>query len=267
MDPKTQRPTILVTNDDGIDSPGIQTLWQALQSVGEVVVVAPDHNWTASGHAKTLHKPLRAERVEIDPEIETWISSGAPSDCVALALLGVVEHNIDLVVSGINRGSNLGQDITYSGTIAAAFEAAIADTPAIAVSLDVPPQQMSKAEQYQVAARVATRLAEEVGRRTLPSHSLLNVNVPAGTPKGIKVTRLGLRFYSDQLVARTDPRGRPYYWIGGERPSGDTQREGTDIWAVANGYISVTPVHLDMTDMAMLDSLKQWDIEALLEGE
>lgn len=263
MNADNNRPTILVTNDDGIDSPGIRLLWTALREVGNVVVFAPDHNWSAAGHAKTLHKPLRAERVDVDADVEAWISTGAPSDCVALAVLGVGGHEIDLVVSGVNMGPNLGQDITYSGTVAAAFEAAISDIPAIAVSLDAQKDQMT-ADNFQRGARIATQLAQQIFKDGLPSHSLLNVNVPPIEPKGVRVTKLGLRFYRDELVTREDPRGRPYYWIGGARPTGDTKREGTDIWAVANGYISVTPVHLDMTSSDMLATLHDWGVEDLV---
>lgn len=264
MNTGTSRPTILVTNDDGIDSAGIRALWTALRQVGNVVVFAPDHNWSAAGHAKTLHKPLRAERVDVDADdIEAWVSTGAPSDCVALAVLGVGGHDdIDLVVSGVNMGPNLGQDITYSGTVAAAFEAAISNIPAISVSLDARKDEMT-VENFRRGARIATQLARQVCENGLPNHSLLNVNVPPMQPKGIKITKLGLRFYRDELVAREDPRGRPYYWIGGARPTGDTRREGTDIWAVANGYISITPVNLDMTNTDMLETLHSWGVEDL----
>lgn len=263
MNTDTGRPTILVTNDDGIESPGIRTLWTALREVGDVVVFAPDHNWSAAGHAKTLHKPLRAERVDVDADVEAWVSTGAPSDCVALAVLGVGGHDIDMVVSGVNMGPNLGQDITYSGTVAAAFEAAISDIPAIAVSLDAKKDQMT-VENFRRGAHIATQLARQVCDNGLPSHSLLNVNVPPIEPTGVKVTTLGLRFYRDELVTREDPRGRPYYWIGGARPAGDTKRTGTDIWAVANGYVSITPVHLDMTNTDMLATLRDWGVENLV---
>ncbi|HYN89343.1 MAG TPA: 5'/3'-nucleotidase SurE [Ardenticatenaceae bacterium] len=247
--------TILVTNDDGITAPGIKALWQALRAVGDVVVFAPDRNWSAAGHSKTLHKPLRADPYPVEG-LRGFVSTGAPSDCVALALMGLVEPRPSLVVSGINPTANLGQDITYSGTVAAAMEAAIFGVPAIAVSLesragaDARDRLAGDTAQYEPLAAFAARLAAHVLQVGLPRHTLLNVNaaaLPPGELRGAVVTRLGTRVYRDELVRREDPRGRPYYWIGGQAPSGEVEHEGTDIWAVHHGYISVTPIHLEMT--------------------
>lgn len=260
--------TILVTNDDGITAPGIRALWQALLPVGDVVVLAPERNWSAAGHSKTLHKPLRADPYPLD-EVRAFVSTGTPSDCVALALLGLVDPPPALVVSGINPTANLGQDITYSGTLAAAMEATIFGVPAIAVSLEAPTggdardRAVAGANEYGPVAAFAARLADRLLREGLPRHTLLNVNapaLPADQLRGVAITRLGIRVYRDELVRRDDPRGRPYYWIGGEAPSGDVKRVGTDIWAVAHGYISVTPIRLDMTAPDLLPVLESWDL-------
>ncbi|MCZ7571738.1 MAG: 5'/3'-nucleotidase SurE [Ardenticatenaceae bacterium] len=265
---QTSHPTILVTNDDGITAPGIRALWQALMPVGNVVVFAPERNWSAAGHSKTLHKPLRADPYPIEGA-RGFVSSGAPSDCVALALLGLVESPVALVVSGINPTANLGQDITYSGTLAAAMEAAIFGIPAIAVSMeaagggDARDRAAAAAGEYAPVAAFAARLAGQILREGLPRHTLLNINapgLPAARLRGVAITRLGMRVYRDELVRRQDPRGRAYYWIGGEAPSGDVERVGTDIWAVAHGYISVTPIRLDMTAPDLLPILESWNL-------
>jgi len=249
---------IFVTNDDGVDASGLLILQKALQEVGEVTVFAPDHNWSAAGHTKTMHKPLRVNQTTLLDGTLAYTSTGAPSDCVALAVLGILKHRTDLVVSGINQGANVGHDITYSGTVAAAMEAVIFGIPAIAVSLD-----SYESEDFAYAARFAAGLVKLALERGLPPDVFLNVNVPAlpqGEIAGIKITRLGKRVYSDKLVERQDPRGRNYYWIGGEPPSG-VPEEGTDIWALANNYVSITPLHLDMTQYQMVEELRQWGLE------
>ena len=248
---------ILVTNDDGVDAPGLLALNQALREIADTTVFAPSHNWSASGHVKTMHKPLRVGETHLADNTLALITSGAPSDCVALAFMGVVERPIDMVVSGINRGPNLGHDVTYSGTVTAAMEGAIAGVPAIAVSLGT----FQEAD-FTFAARVAARLAHEITRRGLPSETLLNVNVPAVVEEeiaGIVVTRMGLRIYYDELIRRVDPKGRPYYWIGGKEPGGVLE-EGTDLWAVANNYVSVTPLQLDLTAHRLIEQVKAWEL-------
>jgi 5'-nucleotidase len=249
---------VLVTNDDGIDAPCLLPLQEALREVGEVTVFVPDHNWSAAGHTKTMHKPLRVNQIALPDGTLAYTSTGAPSDCVALAVLGILDHQPDLVVSGINQGANVGHDITYSGTVAAAMEAVIFGIPALAISLD-----SYRSQDFVYAARFTARLVRLVLERGLPPNTFLNVNVPAVPPDeiaGIKITRLGKRVYSDMLVERQDPRGRNYYWIGGEPPSG-VPEEGTDIWALANNYVSITPLHLDMTQYQMVEELRQWGLE------
>lgn len=251
-------PYILVTNDDGVEAPGLLSLKKALEAIGEVAVFAPDHNWSAAGHPKTMHKPLRVEEVRLADGTLAYASNGAPSDCVALAILGLLPRKPDLVVSGINLGGNMGHDITYSGTVAAAIEAVISGIPAIAVSIDT----FSSDADYSVAAQFAARLARYVLEKGLPPYTLLNVNVPAlpaDEIKGVRLTRLGRRVYKDVLIRRKDPRGKDYYWLGGGPPK-DVIEEGTDVGAVAQGYISVTPLHLDMTDYKLLEQLKSWEI-------
>lgn len=250
---------ILVTNDDGVYAPGLLALAQALRPLGKVSVLAPDHNWSASGHVKTLSRPLRAKPVELADGTPALASDGAPSDCVALAVMGLIPEPIDLVVSGINPNANLGHDVTYSGTVTAAMEAVISGVPAIAVSLDAPEHHMGTIN-FGPAANAARSVASTLMQHKLPPYTLLNVNVP-GLPeeqiKGIRVSRQGLRIYHDVLVAREDPRGRPYYWIGGEAPSGVAE-SGTDFGDLAEGYISITPIQLDLTAYALIDEIKGW---------
>ncbi|MGQ0600084.1 MAG: 5'/3'-nucleotidase SurE [Anaerolineales bacterium] len=242
---------ILLTNDDGVHAPGLLALKQAFESFAKITVVAPSRNQSASGHRKTLHKPLRLEPVQLTDGSPAWSCSGAPSDCVALALLGFVKEKVDWVVSGINPHYNLGQDITYSGTVTAALEAVQFEVPGIAVSTDhvqTPDEYVSPA---QLAAQVVQRLAE----RPLPGNTALNINVPKEGAKGWRLTRQGRRVYRDVLVERLDPRGKPYYWIGGEWPTGIAD-EGTDIWALEQGYASLTPLDLDLTAHSILAQLR-----------
>jgi len=249
---------ILVTNDDGVQAPGLLALAQELRQLGSVTVMAPDRNWSASGHVKTMDRPLRVREVKLADGTPALTSDGAPSDCVALALLGVVKAKVDLVVSGINPNANIGHDVTYSGTVTAAMEAAIAGVLGIAVSLDSKPGHGEL--DYGPAARVAAKIATRVLQEGLPEGVLLNINVPTlpdDEIKGLQVTRQGLRVYRDALDARQDPRGRPYYWIGGEFPTG-VNEAGTDFGALQAGYVSVTPLQLDLTAREAMDGLKNW---------
>ncbi len=243
---------ILVTNDDGYSAPGLLILKQALEKVGTVVVVAPDQNWSAGGHVKTLHKPLRLNKVQLADGSEAYASSGAPSDCVSLVLLGAIDFKPDLIVSGINPFPNLSHDVTYSGTVTAAMEGALSSIPSIAVSVE-------DEAAYEQAAKFAAFLAPIVFQRGLPREVLLNVNVPAGEIKGVQFTRLGQRVYNDKLDARIDPRGRPYYWIGGDFPTG-VPDDGTDVGALHHGYISVTPLQMDMTAYQFMKTLQTWPL-------
>jgi 5'-nucleotidase len=250
---------ILVTNDDGITHPGLLALAAGMKKVGEITVLAPDHNWSASGHVKTLHRPLRVRPTKLPDGTPAFMCDGAPSDCVALALLGYVDKKIDLIVSGINPYANIGDDLTYSGTVTAAMEAAIAGLPGIAISLDSP-ANLEGEKVFSAAAAIAERVAARVAAEGLPRTTLLNVNVPYLSEekiKGIRVTRLGLRVYRDELVKRDDPQGNPYYWIGGEAPTG-VPEEGTDVGALNDGFVSITPIQLDMTAYNLMAEISEW---------
>ena len=250
---------ILVTNDDGVSAPGLLALAQEMKQFGRVTVLAPDRNWSASGHVKTMHRPLRVKEVQLDDSTPALASDGAPSDCVALAVLGVVPEKIDLVVSGINPNANLGHDVTYSGTVTAAMEAVIWGIPGIAVSLDSPENHLGELD-YGPAARVGARMARGVIENGLPPGIVLNVNVPFLQDdqfQGTMLTRQGMRVYRDELDHRRDPRGRSYYWIGGEWPTG-VPDEGTDFGALERGYVSVTPLHLDLTAYQVMKPLGGW---------
>jgi 5'-nucleotidase len=249
------RPRILVTNDDGVESRGLLALKQALEPIGDVTVVAPDTNQSAVGHQKTLMRPLRVrERILADGS-PAFSVDGSPTDAVSLAFLGYFEHGFDLVAAGINYGANLGDDITYSGTVSAAMEAVINNCPAFAIS-----QEYYEHPDFSLAGYAAAIVARNILTEGLSRGELVNVNVPAATLEecaGIEVTRLGRRVYSDQLVERLDPRGIPYFWIGGPPPSG-LAVPGTDYHAVVNRRIAVTPIHLDLTGRRLLRRLKTW---------
>jgi 5'-nucleotidase len=247
---------ILVTNDDGIHSPGLRVLTQALRELGRVVVVAPDRERSAISHALTLHAPLRA----VAQAADRWAVDGTPTDCVNLGIHGLLKVTPDLVVAGINLGANLGDDLTYSGTVAAAMEATLMGVPAMAVSLAA---DSFDEEDFAWGGRWAAKLAALVLAHGLPADTFLNVNLPAGRPQGLKLTRQGKRRYADAVVQNLDPRGRAYYWIGaGELAFQDL--EGTDVHAVRRGLVSVTPLHLDLTNYAAFARLRQWGLEATL---
>jgi 5'-nucleotidase len=251
---------ILVTNDDGVQAPGLLALVQAMRQIGDVTIVAPERNWSGGGHVKTIDRPLRASQVKLADGTTALSSDGAPSDCVALALLGLVEQPIDLVISGINTMANLGHDVTYSGTVTAAMEAIIWGVPAIAFSLDGARRDPFEMD-FSAAARIARLITRTFSQRKLPKGILLNVNIPylpISDIKGIRNTRQGLRVYRDRLDKRQDPRGHDYYWIGGDFPTGKDEK-GTDIGALARGYVSVTPLQLDLTAYPALASLGKWE--------
>ena len=249
---------ILVTNDDGVQAPGLLALAQEMRKLGRVTVFAPDHNWSASGHVKTMDRPLRVHETTLADGSAAFMSDGAPSDCVALPMLGLTDP-IDMVVSGINPNANIGHDVTYSGTVTAAMEAVIDGVKGIAVSLHSPEGFKGQLD-YSTAALVARRVAEKVMSDGLPEGVVLNVNVPylkENELKGYMITRQGLRVYRDALDERIDPRGRPYYWIGGEAPTG-VDEPGTDFGALTAGYVSITPLQLDLTNYKAMDVLKKW---------
>jgi 5'-nucleotidase len=220
------------------------------------MVLAPDRNWSASGHVKTLHRPLRVKEVRLADGSKALASDGAPSDCVALAFLGLVP-DIDLVVSGINPNANVGHDVTYSGTVTAAMEAVIWGIPGLAVSLDSPENHLGELD-YGPAAEYARRVSELIIQQKLPGDVVLNLNIPYqpyGEIKGLQATRQGLRIYHDELLTRSDPRGLPYYWIGGDPPTGIPD-QGTDIGALKAGFASLTPLNLDLTASDELKSIQ-----------
>jgi 5'-nucleotidase len=239
-------PRILVTNDDGIYSEGLRKLAAVCRELGEVIIVAPDREQSAASHALTLNRPLRLLEIEKNE----WIVDGTPSDCVNLAVLKLLkEHRPDLIVSGINFGPNLGDDVTYSGTISAAFEGALLNIPSIAFSALVGPH--FSFDRCAAFAGELTRIALE---RHRDPRIVLNVNFPIEF-SGVRVTRLGRRIYSEGVIERLDPRGRKYYWIGGEPPIWHPG-EGTDFEAMEENLISITPLHLDLTHHESIPMLK-----------
>jgi 5'-nucleotidase len=239
---------ILASNDDGIQSSGLARLVEALQAIDKVVVAAPDRERSAVSHALTLERPLRADEVQ-----PGWFSiNGTPTDCINLALNGLLDERPWLVVSGINRGANLGDDITYSGTVSAAMEAVLLGVPAVAFS-----QVGRVAFRYDAAAAFANKLVRSLREKSLPPDTLLNVNVPdIVDPRGFVVTRQGKRRYGDAIIEKVDPRGRKYYWIGGTELDFD-DAPGTDFTAIRDGLVSVTPLHLDLTNYEAMRSVSE----------
>jgi len=248
---------ILVTNDDGIASPGLHALARAMRPLGQVWVVAPDRERTAAAHALTLHKPLRITRVDT----RVFSVNGTPTDCVNLALKKLLRGAPALVVSGINRGVNLGDDVTYSGTVSAALEGTIMGIPSIAVS-----QEVGKIFRHEVAAIYAARVARAVLKYGLPEETLLNVNVPdrpQAKIAGVRVTALSRRRFDEPIIEKTDPHGRKYYWIAGTRVSWSRQKD-SDHEMLRRGFVTLTPIHLDVTHHEAMEQLREW--EALIES-
>jgi len=252
----SQDPLILCTNDDGYLATGLRVLADAARGVGEVRVVAPDREQSATSHSLTMHYPLRARQVEDG----VFNVDGTPTDCVALAVGALLERRPDFVLSGINHGQNMGEDVLYSGTVAGAMEATILGIPAIAFSYTGrDPKQIAG-----FGPLIRRLLAQIVERGDFPPETLLSVNLPAIAPEevqGVRVTRLARRVYMDSLTKARDPSGREYFWIGG----GDTRwnaPEGTDFWAVSNGFVSVTPLHLDLTNFRLLGDVESWELGA-----
>ena len=236
-------PVLLLTNDDGVHAEGLAALARALADLGDAYVIAPEREQSACGHALTLHRPLRVDRLDE----RRFAVNGTPSDCVNLGVLGFLPERPVLVIAGVNHGSNLGDDVTYSGTVSAAMEGTLLGVPSIAVSL-VTGGDLAGAAQL---ARLIVTHALVTG---LPRKTLLNVNVPKDPPRGIRLTRLGHRVYSEKIVEQEDPRGRTHYWIGGGSPEWE-ELAGTDMGAIHEGYVSVTPLHLDLTNHRALDQL------------
>lgn len=243
---------IMVTNDDGIAAPGIKALADALTQLGTVTVVAPDRERSAAGHSLTLHSPLRVFELR-----EGWYAvDGTPTDCVNMGIHSLLPQPPDLVVSGINHGGNMGDDVTYSGTVAAAMEANLMGIPALAVSLAT----YGPSTHFTDAAQVALQVARQITMHGLPADTFLNLNIPNLPFNEIRptvVTRQGKRSFVGKIIDKTDPRGRKYYWIGSEEPSFQDD-EGTDFHAVGNGHASLTPLHLDLTNHRSLAILRSW---------
>ena len=250
---------LLVTNDDGVHSNGILAVKNALASLGEVIVVAPERPRSASGHAITLHKPLRLTHAKMADGSPAWSSNGTPADCVTLGVLEVMNGEVDLVISGINHGPNLGWDVHYSGTVSAAFEAIMIGYPAIAVSVTSWDSEINWAG----AAQMTALLAGWLTKNPHDPHLLLNVNapnVPVSELRGVEVTTLGSRQYVDRVVKRTDPVGHDYFWLGGSLLDHEA-KPGSDVRAVSDGKISITPLQLDLSATNLIAGLK--DIEGL----
>lgn len=246
---------ILISNDDGINAKGIRVLTERLarDKEHEVYVVAPDRERSTTGHSLTLHKPLRIQDVEIAGAKAAWSTTGTPSDCVKLAIMELLPVRPDIVLSGINSGPNLGSEILYSGTVAAAMEGAFMDIPSIAVSHMYGPQRF-----YETAAEFIAQLVHLFPKAHLSRRSLLNVNVPCVPVDGVKgvlMTELGLRLYDDKFEKRMDPRGNVYYWLMGS-PITEDEEEGSDTWAMLHDLISITPIAFNMTDRAGLKKLQ-----------
>jgi len=242
---------ILLSNDDGYQSQGLAALAGALHDLAEIVVVAPDRNQSGASHSLTLGMPLRAGRTREG----FWYVNGTPTDCVHLAITGLLDQEPDMVVAGINHGANLGDDVLYSGTVAAAIEGRFLGLPAMAVSL-----VGENPKQFDTAARAVRELVSQLDQKPLPADTILNINVPDlsyDRIAGFESTRLGYRHRSEPVIESHDPKGQPIYWVGAAGPGQDAG-PGTDFYAVENGYVSVTPLQIDLTKHSSLDELAAW---------
>ncbi|MDD3850871.1 MAG: 5'/3'-nucleotidase SurE [Firmicutes bacterium] len=250
---------ILVTNDDGIAAAGIKSLANSLKRIGDVAVVAPERERSAVGHAITMHKPLRAKRVGFfGDRIKAWSVNGTPADCVKLGIETLLDKKPAFVFSGINKGPNLGTDVLYSGTVSAAIEAVMLGVPSAALSL-----ASYEYDDYSAASEFALSLADNMYREGLEGNTLLNVNIPA-VPKngirGVRPTKLGIRRYKNSFQTRLDPRGQEYYWMSGEAVDEDNDSD-CDINLVADNYITITPIHFELTRFDYLDKLDSWNLQ------
>lgn len=250
---------ILISNDDGINSMGIQALAKTMTDLGEVFVVAPETNKSAIGHAVTMHTPLRSMKLEwVDKNIDAWWVNGTPADCVKLGMENLMKTAPDLILSGINIGENLGTDVIYSGTVSAAVEGAIFGIPAIAFSYED-----FKETDFTIAAKIAKNVCIEVLKHGIPKNHILNVNIPkvaqTAEIKGIEITKLGVKIYKNNFEERMDPKGNIYYWLAGELIEMPEDKM-TDIYAVKNKYVSITPIRIDFTDYELIEELKKWNL-------
>ena len=248
------QPKILISNDDGIFAPGIYALWEAMREIGDTIIVAPDTEKSAVGHAITLTDPLRVVPVHRSGGFEGLAVSGTPSDCTKIAIKSIMDEKPDLLISGINSGANIGTNLIYSGTISAATEGTMLGIPSIAISLD-----SYRSDNYSVAKQTAIDIATNVLSNGIPNGTLLNVNVPYCLPdeiKGVKITRQGNQYFKDEFDKRTDPRGRTYYWMKGIIIDKDEELE-FDGKAVRENYISITPIQFNMTHESYMDELRE----------
>ncbi|MGI8804071.1 MAG: 5'/3'-nucleotidase SurE [Solirubrobacteraceae bacterium] len=263
---------VLLTNDDGIEAEGLQALRRALLVVDGVrlAVIAPDGNRSATARSITTRRPLLVREIDFGDGTVGYATDGTPVDCVRLAQLGLIDGlHVDLVVSGINHGANLGDDITYSGTVAAALEALILGVPGIAVSQQSRGWGVDFSDEsgfdFEAAARFVARLVDSLAAQPLPPGTLLNINVPGVPPEGVELTRLGKRIYRDELRLEREEGGGRHYWVYGNDP-GFRDEPGTDLAAVAAGRIAVTPIHFDLTDLPGIEVLREFELERLLDG-
>jgi 5'-nucleotidase len=261
---------VLLTNDDGIGATGLNEMRRALAELPDVRVdvIAPDSNRSATARSITTRSPIWVREVDFGDGTRGFSTEGTPVDCVRFAELGLLDERPELIVSGINHGANLGDDITYSGTVAAALEGIVLGWPAIAISQQAAfgesPTRLATEYEFSTAAAFGVELVRRIAAEGLPAGTLLNVNVPAGEVGGVEVAHLGTRLYNDELkLVEEDAKGRRRYRIYGFEPSFEDE-EGSDLSAVANGRISVTPVHFDLTDRPGLERLRSWDLEGML---
>jgi 5'-nucleotidase len=242
---ETRKPLILLTNDDGFFSEGLETLYRQLKGLARIFIVAPDRDKSATSLSLTLHRPLRAKRIR--PSV--YAVDGTPADCIYLALEKILPRKPDLIISGLNHGPNLGQqDIAYSGTVAAAFQGTFLEIPSIAISVV---GDHKRKFNFDFSASIARQFAESLLLRRLPTGITLNINIPPPPVKGIKITRLGQKRYNPEIIEKKDPRRNSYFWIGAGAPK-PLGGKDSDVAAVLRGYISVTPLHTDLTDYAAL---------------
>lgn len=250
---------ILVTNDDGIDAVGIKELAISLTKIGEVQVIAPETEKSACGHGITVHHPIKVKKVPFAKNINAWSVGGTPADCVKLGVITLLQQKPDIVISGINNGANLGNDVLYSGTVSGAVEGILLGIPALAISLDT-----CGNGNFSFAAQIATKLCENVFARSLPPDTLLNVNIP-NVPRhkfnGFKVTKLGERKYVDNFQFEKNPEGNDYYWLKGRLLPNKEKDLDLDVVAVNNNYVSITPIHFDLTNYQIIEQVKKWGLE------
>jgi 5'-nucleotidase len=254
-------PIILVTNDDGVNSPGLISLFNAMKQLGDAHIVAPDRERSAASRSLTMHRPLKVEKLKK----RVYCVNGTPTDCVAIAITKILSEKPALVVSGINKGANLGDDIFYSGTVSAAMESTIMGIPSLAISLVIEKQSKKAPLYFETPAKTAVDIGRYILQNSLPHDTLLNINVPnvqMDSIKGMKFTRQGKRVYDNAVHDILDPHGNQHFWIGGGEPSWEKGTD-TDIQAIESGYISITPIHLDLTNYDTLKLLQgNWSSEA-----